>query len=316
MRSLNALTFITLLLWVATNAPAEKLYTSRDVNGNLVFSDRPVEGSKILSVQRIEVSKGPCATVVKQGSDDDLVLRGTNNCFGPVEIEFILDKSQNISSDRQRSFSVTIPSRKSKNIIHLWRTNPRQGMSYTFTHSIIVGDPNARHDPEMPYLLPISPNFEYHFSQAFHGTSTHTHPQSEYAVDIPMPEGTPIYAARNGVIMDIANDYFTGGKGAAYEQKANFIRILHDDGTMGRSSGDTILNSAEVINGDCHRKHKGSLPMCRSLKYFVTLSLTVSLFWACTADNCSAADPVSFKTAYGAMEFTFPPNYSGDTIPN
>ena len=49
--------------------------------------------------------------------------------------------------------------------------------------------------------------------------------------------------------------------------------------------------------------------MCRSLKYFVTLSLTVSLFWACAAHNCSAADPVSFKTAYGAMEFTFPPGW-------
>jgi murein DD-endopeptidase MepM/ murein hydrolase activator NlpD len=136
------------------------------------------------------------------------------------------------NSIRPQSFSVTIPPRKSQDLVHLWRSNPRQGMKYTYTHSIIIGDPRARHLPDRPYLLPIPPGINFHFSQAFHGASTHTHPQSEYAVDIPMPVGTHIHAARGGVIMDIANDYFTGGKGTQFEQKANFIRVLHDDGTM------------------------------------------------------------------------------------
>jgi murein DD-endopeptidase MepM/ murein hydrolase activator NlpD len=32
--------------------------------------------------------------------------------------------------------------------------------------------------------------------------------------------------------MNVAHDFFTGGKGAQFTEKANFIRILHDDGTM------------------------------------------------------------------------------------
>jgi murein DD-endopeptidase MepM/ murein hydrolase activator NlpD len=47
-----------------------------------------------------------------------------------------------------------------------------------------------------------------------------------------MPEGTPIHAARAGIIMDVANDNFTGGTGPKFEEKANIIRILHEDGTM------------------------------------------------------------------------------------
>jgi hypothetical protein len=41
----------------------------------------------------------------------------------------------------------------------------------------------------------------------------------------------------------------------------------------------------------------------------VTLSLTVTLLLVTGSLNCSAADPVSFKTAYGAMQFTFPPGW-------
>jgi murein DD-endopeptidase MepM/ murein hydrolase activator NlpD len=48
-----------------------------------------------------------------------------------------------------------------------------------------------------------------------------------------MPEGTPICAARAGVVMDVAGDFFEGGRSAArYGARANYVRILHDDGTM------------------------------------------------------------------------------------
>jgi hypothetical protein len=49
--------------------------------------------------------------------------------------------------------------------------------------------------------------------------------------------------------------------------------------------------------------------MRRSLKFFVTLSLTVSLLVAGAGHDCRAADPVSFETAYGAMQFTYPPGW-------
>ncbi len=44
-----------------------------------------------------------------------------------------------------------------------------------------------------------------------------------------MPEGTPIVAARAGMVVKVENDQSGRGKNPS----GNFVRILHDDGTMG-----------------------------------------------------------------------------------
>ena len=70
-------------------------------------------------------------------------------------------------------------------------------------------------------------------SQGFEGTRTHNTPDSLYAVDIVMPIGTEILAVRDGVIMDIEEDFNRGGVDAdRYGDKANHVRLLHEDGTM------------------------------------------------------------------------------------
>ena len=44
-----------------------------------------------------------------------------------------------------------------------------------------------------------------------------------------MPEGTPIIAARAGIVVKVENQQIGRGTHPA----GNFVRILHDDGTMG-----------------------------------------------------------------------------------
>jgi len=44
-----------------------------------------------------------------------------------------------------------------------------------------------------------------------------------------MPEGTPIVAARGGMVVKVEN----GQSGRGNNPSGNFVRILHDDGTMG-----------------------------------------------------------------------------------
>lgn len=226
------LPLLLLLTLVAGPVSAAKIYTLRDANGKLVFSDRPVAGGEVIGVQQIELAKGPCFSVVKEGGDDDLQLQGVNDCYGPVEVEFTLDEADNVASDRPRRFTTVVGARKSQPIARLWQANRQRGYRYTFSHSFVIGDPGGRHLPAGPYLLPVPPGRSFRISQAFPGRATHTHPQGEYAVDIPLPEGTGIHAARAGIIMDVANDFFTGGQGEQFAEKANFIRILHEDGTM------------------------------------------------------------------------------------
>ena len=227
----TALFLVFAVLWGIPSS-AERIYTSRDKNGTLVFSDKPMQGSRVLSVRQVEVTKGSCVSIDKRGDDDNRLLRAINDCYGPVEVRTTRAEAVNVSTNRPASFTILVPERSSKDLIQIERVNPRRGYKYSFTHSMIFGDPRAQHQPPTPYLLPVPPGQSFPVSQGFHGRATHTHPQSEYAVDIPMPEGTRLYAVRSGVIMDIANDFFTGGKGEKFEERANFIRILHADGTM------------------------------------------------------------------------------------
>src|SRR5690606_32818975 len=47
------------------------------------------------------------------------------------------------------------------------------------------------------------------------------------------PEGTPVLAAREGVVMQVESNFDRAGLDREkYGGRANFVRVVHDDGTM------------------------------------------------------------------------------------
>ncbi|CAG8869291.1 hypothetical protein PS627_03408 [Pseudomonas fluorescens] len=69
----------------------------------------------------------------------------------------------------------------------------------------------------------------FRLSQGPLGGYSHFTREGRYAMDIAMPEGTPIIAARGGVVIKTEN--LQAGRGT--HPSGNFVRILHPDGTMG-----------------------------------------------------------------------------------
>jgi murein DD-endopeptidase MepM/ murein hydrolase activator NlpD len=97
---------------------------------------------------------------------------------------------------------------------------------------IALGSPQAQHHPPRPYRAPFAVGATFMVSQAFPDAITHTTPDSMYAVDIAVPDGTQIYAAREGTVINVRHDGFRGGLSPAMMDQANVVEILHDDGTI------------------------------------------------------------------------------------
>ncbi|GAB4407838.1 MAG: hypothetical protein OHK0053_34530 [Microscillaceae bacterium] len=98
--------------------------------------------------------------------------------------------------------------------------------SYAFT----PGDPAQTHPwPNFPYQLPYPSGARYFVLQGYNGAYSH---RQQFALDFKMPEGSPVAAAREGVVVFVKQDSNQGGKDAKFANDANKIMIYHPDGTF------------------------------------------------------------------------------------
>lgn len=83
------------------------------------------------------------------------------------------------------------------------------------------GDPSARPIDHL-YRLPFD-SVPVRVSQGIGGPRSHGDAQNRYAIDFPLPEGTPVLAARAGTVMQVVADSPEDGC---------LVRMLHADGSM------------------------------------------------------------------------------------
>jgi murein DD-endopeptidase MepM/ murein hydrolase activator NlpD len=80
------------------------------------------------------------------------------------------------------------------------------------------------------YELPFKKGAKYRVVQGYGGLFSHRHIA---AIDFEMPVGTPVYAARGGIVYSYKDDSDEGGPLSKYKNKANYIIIKHNDGSFG-----------------------------------------------------------------------------------
>ncbi len=123
---------------------------------------------------------------------------------------------------------------------------PTQSLNHLVLTSI-PGSPSVA--SPFTYQIPFSTNGNWSISQGFHGQTSHSDALNAYAVDFDIPIGTPVIAARTGIVMEVIDEYpDTGSVRKSDIEQANIIRILHEDGTMA-IYGHLMQNSAVVTPG-------------------------------------------------------------------
>jgi murein DD-endopeptidase MepM/ murein hydrolase activator NlpD len=94
------------------------------------------------------------------------------------------------------------------------------------------GDPTAKLTPYL-YALPFPAGEAHRVIQGFNGTFSHNGDDA-FAVDFRMPVGTSVRAARDGIVVAFNDTADSHGVTPEFKDRsrANWIVVLHDDGTL------------------------------------------------------------------------------------
>jgi murein DD-endopeptidase MepM/ murein hydrolase activator NlpD len=148
-----------------------------------------------------------------------------------ITMTFGLDLS-NLRGNVEFPYTATFPAQKVTEAFALTPTLSDGEWEYSYTNYFKLGSNCAKHDDSCIYQLPYAPGSRFKVTQGYNGSFSHKG-SNQYAIDWQMPEGTPVCAARGGIVVKIKDDSSIGGSSMKYDPYNNYVLIRHDDGTLG-----------------------------------------------------------------------------------
>jgi murein DD-endopeptidase MepM/ murein hydrolase activator NlpD len=222
------LLFLCGFLLASTSAVAVTVYKSTDANGVVSYSDRPSKGAKefVFQDRMVEhLERQVYLDIKKQKGGDVVFVR--NDLYAPVEIALAFISLSNVRGAPAKAIRRVLPARSKTRMALLTPIAAGQPLQYSPQFQYSLGNPVG---VAQSYRYPLPwRGGPFRLSQGAEGQYSHFGPKNRYAMDIAMPVGTPIIAARAGVVVKVENSQ--SGRGT--DPSGNFVRVLHNDGTMG-----------------------------------------------------------------------------------
>lgn len=213
---------------------AESLYKYRGPDGDWIYSDRLLPGDEPVEIRKLPTGNaGPEVIVSHRLVDRHLQLTARNGYYAPVELILGIDAlSYAVPPGPEQPLRFILPAQSETDLFDLAASEKYALPEIRYRYTWLPGDPASEHHPQRAYRAPFAVSGNFPVSQTYPDAVTHTTADSRYAVDIAMPIGTDVYAARSGTVFEVASTNFRGGLDPASDAPAaNLVRILHDDGT-------------------------------------------------------------------------------------
>jgi len=215
-------------------AVAQTGYKYRDANGQWVFTDSasPPSASATQDSFSLKRESGTLQnTIERTDTGQRTVFTAVNTCLCVATFMEVIVHSDDPDIHDGSAFQKILQPQTRETLVSVANTGGEKS-SLRYSWVIALGSPDARHHPPGPYRAPFALGATFMVSQAYPQAYTHTAPETRYAIDIALPDGTPVYAAREGMVINLRHDAFRGGAVPAMMDQANLVEILHDDGTI------------------------------------------------------------------------------------
>lgn len=141
-------------------------------------------------------------------------------------------KAENMRLPEQSPYTETVSGNSTVRMLHIPIIDGNARCSFNYHVNWTRGSKYAEHDDSYVYRLPYAAGSFYRIAQSSHELSSHGE-SSLHAVDIGMPEGTPVYSAREGRVVGMRSFNDIGGPIQDFADYSNYVIIRHEDGTLG-----------------------------------------------------------------------------------
>ena len=175
------------------------------------------------------------------------VIYADNDEWMPVstKIKFEL---QNMTSSLEENSTVVLPPKSKRIVITKFtpqKANSKNGFHYTVMSNF--GDVlQENFDEDYIYWLPFEKGKTQLVFQGYRGKLSH---QNADALDFNLKTGEKIYAAREGIVVDVVENNTKNCADISCAKFNNYIFIMHSDGTFAEYS-HLKFDGAEVSEGD------------------------------------------------------------------
>jgi len=242
----------TFALFVVVSASAQTLYKYRGENGEWIYSDRPPDDGLVDEVRDLKSpsEKGTVsvtATVVGRS----VRFEASNGYHIPMQLALRFTSIKGLQFPATEASLVwVLPPVSNTTVLRLDMLENGTPPGAEYEYEYMPGDPEASHQAGNHYRVPFAIASDFQITQAYPDVVTHTTADSYHAIDIAMPIGTDVFAARGGVVFAVATDNFKNGLDPKKDgSAANVVQILHDDGTYALYA-HLNWNSIRVQPGD------------------------------------------------------------------
>ncbi|MBM9579192.1 M23 family metallopeptidase [Leptospira sp. 201903070] len=172
-----------------------------------------------------------CVLTKNQNQKIDFYIQNkTPGADYPFTVYFNFSSLDNFESDVSLPLRfVSRGSNEPTKILSLLPINVQKERSYSSSIYVRAGDFNANKTKDVIYRLPFETSSR--IGQGYNGKFTHFG-SFPFALDFSLPEGSSILAAREGLVIAVQDKFSAGGTTPFFKDKANYIQILHKDGSI------------------------------------------------------------------------------------